>query len=161
MTKKTVLSDSEVVMLSRSTSARLLFGVLCLVSCRPHPHFSPTRVTRHRCYVVPACCQATCPMYDKQGDIITICSFALSHRSFPTKTRGICASAGSNVYMSNMTAQLLTSELSTLVQESKRKNPDLRAASEKSLNDLKNLPRTSEAQITAGMVPPGQASRAY
>ena len=26
-----------------------------------------------------------------------------------------------------MTAQLLTSELSTLIQESKRKNPDLRA----------------------------------
>ena len=82
MTKKTVLKDSGVFILSRSTSARLLFGVLCLVSCRPHPHFSATRVTRHRCYVVPACCQETCPMpveYDKQADIITICSFALSH----------------------------------------------------------------------------------
>ena len=65
------------------------------------------------------------------------------------------------MYTSNMTAQLLTSELSTLVQESKRKNPDLRAAAEKSLNDLKNLPRTSEAHITAGIVPLGQASRAY
>ena len=54
--------------------------------------------------------------------------------------------------MSSMTAQLLTSELSTLVQESKRKNPDIKAAAEKSLNDLKSLPRTSEAQITAGMV---------
>ena len=63
--------------------------------------------------------------------------------------------------MSNMTAQLLTAELSTLVQESKRKNPDLRAAAEKSLNDLKSLPRTSEAQITAGMIPPGWISRAY
>lgn len=50
-----------------------------------------------------------------------------------------------------MTAQLLTSELSTLVQESKRKNPDLRAAAEKSLNDLKALPRTSEAQIAADL----------
>lgn len=48
-----------------------------------------------------------------------------------------------------MTAQLLTSELSTLIQESKRKNPELRAAAEKSLNDLKALPRTSEAQIAA------------
>ena len=63
--------------------------------------------------------------------------------------------------MSSMTAQLLTSELSTLVQESKRKNPDLKAAAEKSLNDLKSLPRTSEAQITAGIVPLGQVSRAY
>lgn len=50
-----------------------------------------------------------------------------------------------------MTAQLLTSELSTLIQESKRKNPDLRAAAEKSLNDLKALPRTSEAQIAADL----------
>ena len=59
-----------------------------------------------------------------------------------------------------MTAQLLTSELSTLVQESKRKNPDLKAAAEKSLNDLKSLPRTSEAQVTAGMVLPGHILRA-
>ena len=51
-----------------------------------------------------------------------------------------------------MTAQLLTSEISILIQESKRKNPDLRSAAEKSLNDLKALPRTSEAQIIAGIV---------
>ena len=52
-----------------------------------------------------------------------------------------------------MTAQLLTSELSTLFQESKRKNADLRHAAERSLNDLKALPRTSEAQIVAGRDP--------
>ncbi len=69
-----------------------------------------------------------------------------------------------------MTAQLLTSELSTLIQETKRKNPELRSvrceilncrkrrktdgnvqAAEKSLTDLRSLPRTSEAQIAAGL----------
>ncbi|KAL6717821.1 Endocytosis and vacuole integrity protein [Lecanora helva] len=50
-----------------------------------------------------------------------------------------------------MTAHLLTTELSTLIQESKRKNPELRTAAEKSLSDLKSLPRTSEAQIAADL----------
>lgn len=67
----------------------------------------------------------------------------------------------------SMTAQLLASELSSLVQESKRKNQEIRAvrfgdntirifpadlsqAAEKSLNDLKSLPQTSEAQLSAG-----------
>ncbi|KAL9636930.1 MAG: hypothetical protein Q9164_002522 [Protoblastenia rupestris] len=50
-----------------------------------------------------------------------------------------------------MIAQHLTSELSTLLQESRKKNPDLRAAAEKSLDDLKALPRTSETQIVADL----------
>lgn len=67
-----------------------------------------------------------------------------------------------------MTAQILTSELSNLIQESKRKNSELRnvcvpiikcpavlisthhQAAEKSLDDLKGLRVTSEAQIAAG-----------
>ena len=98
--------------------------------------------------------------YDKQADLNAICSVTLSHCSFAIKIYGICASTESHVYMSSMTAQLLTSELSTLVQESKRKNPDLKAAAEKSLNDLKSLPRTSEAQVTAGIILLGQVSRA-
>ncbi|KAK1836789.1 guanine nucleotide exchange factor in Golgi transport N-terminal-domain-containing protein, partial [Podospora conica] len=46
-----------------------------------------------------------------------------------------------------MTAQLLASELSNLIQESKRKHNDLRQAAEKSLEELKNLRAPSEAQI--------------
>ncbi|KAL8729309.1 MAG: hypothetical protein Q9166_004806 [cf. Caloplaca sp. 2 TL-2023] len=57
-----------------------------------------------------------------------------------------------------MTSQLLSSELTTLIQESKRKNPDLRHAAEKALNDLKALPNTSEAQLTAGEVKVSLAS---
>ena len=49
-----------------------------------------------------------------------------------------------------MTAQILTSELSTLIQDSKRKNTDIRSAAEKSLSDLKALPNTSEAQLGGG-----------
>lgn len=48
-----------------------------------------------------------------------------------------------------MAALMLTTELSTLIQDSKRKNPDLRNAADKSLNDLKALPNTSEAQLAA------------
>ena len=135
-----------------------MFG---LVQAPPPLYGSPTRSTRHRCYFVPGVakqCVRGSVEYDKQADFTTICAFTLSHLSFEIKICGICASTGSNVYMSSMTAQLLTSELSTLVQESKRKNPDLKAAAEKSLNDLKSLPRTSEAQITAGIVPLGQVS---
>ncbi|CCC09798.1 unnamed protein product [Sordaria macrospora k-hell] len=48
-----------------------------------------------------------------------------------------------------MTAQLVASELANLIQESKRKNNDLRQAAEKSLEELKSLKVTSEAQISA------------
>ncbi|KAL4743705.1 hypothetical protein BDV11DRAFT_93903 [Aspergillus similis] len=50
-----------------------------------------------------------------------------------------------------MSSQLLQSELLNLIQESKRKNADLRNAAEESLNDLKALPSTSEAQISADL----------
>lgn len=49
-----------------------------------------------------------------------------------------------------MTAQILASELANLIQDSKRKNTELRNAAEKSLQDLKSLTVTSEAQLTAG-----------
>ncbi|KAH6843228.1 hypothetical protein B0I37DRAFT_418347 [Chaetomium sp. MPI-CAGE-AT-0009] len=45
-----------------------------------------------------------------------------------------------------MTAQLLASELANLIQESKRKHNDLRQATEKSLDELKSLRTSSEAQ---------------
>ncbi|KAK5651395.1 hypothetical protein OQA88_12552 [Cercophora sp. LCS_1] len=48
-----------------------------------------------------------------------------------------------------MTAQLLASELSNLIQESKRKHNDLRQAAEKSLEELKSLRAPSEAQAVA------------
>jgi hypothetical protein len=50
-----------------------------------------------------------------------------------------------------MTAQILASELGTLIQDSKRKNSELRSAAEKALQDLKSLPVTSEIQLAAGM----------
>ena len=49
-----------------------------------------------------------------------------------------------------MTATLLANELTTLISESKRKNTDLRNAAEKSLQELKALPQTSEQQLAAG-----------
>ncbi|KAH8428119.1 putative endosomal peripheral membrane protein (Mon2) [Aspergillus melleus] len=51
-----------------------------------------------------------------------------------------------------MSSQLLQAELLNLIQESKRKNADLRHAAEESLNELKSLPSTSEAQISADLV---------
>ncbi|ERS96191.1 hypothetical protein HMPREF1624_07099 [Sporothrix schenckii ATCC 58251] len=48
-----------------------------------------------------------------------------------------------------MTAQVLTAELGNLIQESKRKHNDLRQASERSLEELKNLGDSSEANIGA------------
>ncbi|KAE8396519.1 hypothetical protein BDV23DRAFT_878 [Aspergillus alliaceus] len=51
-----------------------------------------------------------------------------------------------------MSSQLLQAELLNLIQESKRKNSDLRHAAEESLNELKALPSTSEAQIAADLV---------
>ncbi|KAG4441682.1 hypothetical protein IFR05_002816 [Cadophora sp. M221] len=50
-----------------------------------------------------------------------------------------------------MTAQILASELGNLIQESKRKHTDLRNAAEKSLDELKGLRSTSEAQIAADL----------
>jgi hypothetical protein len=49
-----------------------------------------------------------------------------------------------------MTSTLLQNELTNLVSEAKRKNPDLRNAAEKSLQELKALPTTSEQQLAAG-----------
>jgi hypothetical protein len=49
-----------------------------------------------------------------------------------------------------MTAQILAAELGNLIQDAKRKNTELRNAAEKSLQDLKALPNTSEAQLAAG-----------
>lgn len=49
-----------------------------------------------------------------------------------------------------MTAQILAAELGNLVSDSKRKNTELRTAAEKSLQDLKSLSNTSEAQLSAG-----------
>ncbi|OAA59891.1 endosomal peripheral membrane protein [Niveomyces insectorum RCEF 264] len=46
-----------------------------------------------------------------------------------------------------MTAQLLASELSNLIQESKRKHNDLKQAAEKSLEELRSISDSSEAQI--------------
>ncbi|CAO2650749.1 Nn.00g020410.m01.CDS01 [Neocucurbitaria sp. VM-36] len=48
-----------------------------------------------------------------------------------------------------MTAQILAAELGNLIQDSKRKNSELRNAAEKALQDLKSLPNTSEAQLSA------------
>ncbi|ELQ35730.1 hypothetical protein OOU_Y34scaffold00692g33 [Pyricularia oryzae Y34] len=46
-----------------------------------------------------------------------------------------------------MTAQLLATELTNLIQESKRKHNDLRQAAERSLEELKSLNISSEAQL--------------
>ncbi|PWY80612.1 endosomal peripheral membrane protein [Aspergillus heteromorphus CBS 117.55] len=51
-----------------------------------------------------------------------------------------------------MSSQFLQAELLNLIQESKRRNSDLRNAAEESLNELKALPSTSEAQISADLV---------
>jgi len=49
-----------------------------------------------------------------------------------------------------MTAQILAAELGTLIQDSKRKNTELRNAADKALQELKSLSVTSEAQLSAG-----------
>lgn len=49
-----------------------------------------------------------------------------------------------------MTATLLANELANLTSESKRRNNDLRNAAEKSLQELKSLPTTSEQQLASG-----------
>ncbi|CZR61040.1 probable MON2 Peripheral membrane protein with a role in endocytosis and vacuole integrity [Phialocephala subalpina] len=50
-----------------------------------------------------------------------------------------------------MTAQILATELGNLISESKRKHTELRNAAEKSLDELKGLRSTSEAQIAADL----------
>ncbi|TKA80317.1 hypothetical protein B0A55_02201 [Friedmanniomyces simplex] len=50
-----------------------------------------------------------------------------------------------------MTATLLAGELSNLISEAKRKNADLKTAAEKSLQDLKAIPSTSESQLAADL----------
>lgn len=49
-----------------------------------------------------------------------------------------------------MTAQILAAELGNLIQDSKRKNTELRNAAEKALQDLKSLSNTSKTQLSAG-----------
>ncbi|QSS60699.1 endosomal peripheral membrane protein [Histoplasma capsulatum] len=51
-----------------------------------------------------------------------------------------------------MTSHILQTELSNLIQESKRKNSNLKNAAEQSLADLKGLPSTSEAQLAADLI---------
>ncbi|XXG96195.1 Endocytosis and vacuole integrity protein [Hypoxylon texense] len=48
-----------------------------------------------------------------------------------------------------MTTQLLSTELTNLIQESKRKHNDLRQAAEKSLEELKSIRAANEAQLAA------------
>lgn len=50
-----------------------------------------------------------------------------------------------------MTSHLLAAELSNLIQESKRRNNDLRIASENALRDLRALPATSETQLAVDL----------
>ncbi|KAF2447701.1 hypothetical protein P171DRAFT_382759 [Karstenula rhodostoma CBS 690.94] len=50
-----------------------------------------------------------------------------------------------------MTAQILAAELGNLIQDSKRKNAELKNAAEKALQDLKSLSVTSEAQLSADL----------
>ncbi|KAF2862724.1 hypothetical protein K470DRAFT_242662 [Piedraia hortae CBS 480.64] len=50
-----------------------------------------------------------------------------------------------------MSSALLTNELNTLVSESKRRNPELKSAAERSLQELTCLPSTSEQQVAADL----------
>jgi len=51
-----------------------------------------------------------------------------------------------------MTATILQSELSSLIQDSRKKSPDVRNAAEKSLGDLKSISITSEAQLAGDLL---------
>ncbi|KAJ5544887.1 hypothetical protein N7461_007191 [Penicillium sp. DV-2018c] len=51
-----------------------------------------------------------------------------------------------------MSSQFLQTEIANLIHESRRKNSELRNAAEQSLNELKALPSTSEAQIAADLI---------
>ncbi|KAK5123090.1 hypothetical protein LTR85_003287 [Meristemomyces frigidus] len=50
-----------------------------------------------------------------------------------------------------MTATLLANELTHLISEAKRKNGELRTAAERSLQELKSLPNTSEQQLASDL----------
>ena len=50
-----------------------------------------------------------------------------------------------------MTAQILISDLTSLIQESKRKNADIKHAAEISLQEIKNIQVTSEKQVAADL----------
>ena len=50
-----------------------------------------------------------------------------------------------------MTSTILNNELAHLISEAKRKNPDLRNAADKSLQELKGLSATSEQSLAAGI----------
>ncbi|KAL1306906.1 hypothetical protein AAFC00_005549 [Neodothiora populina] len=50
-----------------------------------------------------------------------------------------------------MSGQALQAELTNLAQEAKRKNPELRTAAERSLQELRSLPSTSEQQLAADL----------
>jgi Dimerisation and cyclophilin-binding domain of Mon2/Guanine nucleotide exchange factor in Golgi transport N-terminal/C-terminal region of Mon2 protein len=51
-----------------------------------------------------------------------------------------------------MSAAIFQSELSSLIQESRRKHPDIKTAAEQSLGDLKALNVTSEAQLAGDLL---------
>ncbi|KAI4748398.1 hypothetical protein E4T50_01269 [Aureobasidium sp. EXF-12298] len=50
-----------------------------------------------------------------------------------------------------MSGQALQAELTSLAQEAKRKNPEIRTAAEKSLQDIKSINVTSEQQLAADL----------
>ncbi|GAM82100.1 hypothetical protein ANO11243_000790 [Dothideomycetidae sp. 11243] len=50
-----------------------------------------------------------------------------------------------------MSSQVLAGELAAISQEAKRKYPEIRTAADKSLQDLKSLPSTSEQQVAADL----------
>lgn len=51
----------------------------------------------------------------------------------------------------SMSASLLSSELTNLISESKRKQTELRSAADKSLQELKSLPATSDQSLYADL----------
>ncbi|EUC37662.1 hypothetical protein COCCADRAFT_22835 [Bipolaris zeicola 26-R-13] len=70
---------------------------------------------------------------------------AFQSRSFASTVR-----PDASGHSHSMTAQILAAELGNLIQDSKRKNTELRNAAEAALKDLKSLSNTSEAQLSAG-----------
>jgi hypothetical protein len=72
-------------------------------------------------------------------------NLAFSSRSFARIDR-----PDAPAHTKRMTAQILAAELGNLIQDSKRKNTELRNAAETALKDLKSLSNTSEAQLSAG-----------
>src|ERR1700749_3453159 len=50
-----------------------------------------------------------------------------------------------------MTAQILTTDLTNLIHESKRKNAELKQAAESSLQDIKSIQVASEKQFAAAL----------